>query len=60
MGYMGFGLCKEVYIRKPKTLFGKMKKIYGDHMEEFHKSNGSEKVRKNSKGLSLIKSSDIL
>ena len=35
---MGFGMRKEVYTRKPKTSFSKMKKIYGDHMEDFHKS----------------------
>jgi len=29
---------KEVYTRKPKTSFSKMKKIYGDHLEDFHKS----------------------
>ena len=29
---------KEVYTRKPKTSFSRMKKIYGDHMEDFHKS----------------------
>ena len=38
MGYMGFGMRKEVYTRRPKTSFSKMKKIYGDHMEDFHKS----------------------
>ena len=37
MGYMGFGMRKEVYTRKPKTSFGQMKKIYGDHLEDFHK-----------------------
>lgn len=41
MGYMGFSMLKEVYQRKPKTSFSKMKKIYGDHLEEFHKSKGS-------------------
>lgn len=35
---MGFGMRKEVYTRKPKTSFSKMKKIYGDHLEDFHKS----------------------
>lgn len=35
---MGFGMRKEVYTRRPKTSFSKMKKIYGDHMEDFHKS----------------------
>jgi hypothetical protein len=38
MGYMGFGMRKEVYTRKPKTSFSKMKRIYGDHLEDFHKS----------------------
>jgi hypothetical protein len=38
MGYMGFGMRKEVYQRKPKTSFSKMKRIYGDHLEDFHKS----------------------
>jgi hypothetical protein len=38
MGYIGFGMRKEVYTRKPKTSFSKMKKIYGDHLEDFHKS----------------------
>ena len=41
MGYMGFGMRKEVYTRKPKTSFSRMKKIYGDHMEDFHKSKSS-------------------
>jgi len=39
MGYMGFGMRKEVYKRKPKTSFSKMKSIYGDHLEDFHKHN---------------------
>ena len=43
MGYMGFGMRKEVYTRKPKTSFGRMKKIYGDHMEDFHKSKATKK-----------------
>lgn len=43
MGYMGFGMRKEVYTRKPRTSFGKMKEIYGDHMETFRQS---KKVRK--------------
>lgn len=43
MGYMGFGMHKEVYTRKPNTLFSKMKKIYGDHMEDFHKSKAPKK-----------------
>lgn len=43
MGYMGFGMRKEVYTRRPKTSFSKMKKIYGDHMEDFHKSKTVKK-----------------
>lgn len=31
MGYMGFGMRKEVYTRKPKAAFKKLKKIYGKH-----------------------------
>jgi len=38
MGYMGFGMRKEAYTGKPKTSFSRMKKIYGDHLEDFHKS----------------------
>lgn len=34
MGYMGFGMRKEVYTRKPKTAFKKLKAIYGDHLED--------------------------
>lgn len=44
MGYMGFGMRKEVFTRKPKTSFSKMKKIYGDHMEDFHKSKTPKKA----------------
>lgn len=29
MGYMGFGMRKEVYTRKPKEVFKRLKKIYG-------------------------------
>ncbi len=35
MGYMGFGMRKEVYTRKPKSSFGKLKKIYGEHLENY-------------------------
>jgi hypothetical protein len=38
MGYMGFGMRKEVYTRKPKTSFSKVRKIYGDHLEDFQRS----------------------
>jgi len=36
MGCTGFELRNEVYTRKPKTSYSKMKKIYGDHPEYFH------------------------
>lgn len=35
MGYMGFGMQKEVYTRKPKTAFRKVKKLYD---QEFKKN----------------------
>jgi hypothetical protein len=40
MGYMGFGMRKEVYTRKPKTSFGKIKEIYGDHLERYSIKKG--------------------
>jgi len=40
---MGFGIRKEVYTGRPETSFSKMKKIYGDHMEDFHKSKAPKK-----------------
>lgn len=43
MGYMGFGMRKEDYTRRPKSAFSKMKKIYGDHMEDYHKSKAPKK-----------------
>lgn len=36
MGYMGFGMRKEVYTRKPKSSFSRIKKVYGDHAEDFY------------------------
>lgn len=39
MGYMGFGMKKSVYQRKPKSSFSKMKNVYGDHLEDFQKSS---------------------
>lgn len=35
MGYMGFGMRKEVYTRKPKILFSRLKRIYGEHLEDY-------------------------
>ena len=31
MGYMGFGMRKEIYTRKPNEAFGKIKKTFGKH-----------------------------
>lgn len=33
MGYMGFGLQKWIYTQKPRKGFDKLKKIYGDNLE---------------------------
>lgn len=33
MGYMGFGMRKEVYTRKPKKVFEKLKEVYGQKSE---------------------------
>ena len=30
MGYMGFGMKKETYARKPRKIFKHLKNIYGD------------------------------
>lgn len=38
MGYMGFGMRKEVYTRKPKTAFKKVKQLY----QQEYKKNGLE------------------
>ena len=38
MGYMGFGMRKEVYTRKPKEAFKRIKKVYGEDVN-FPKSN---------------------
>ena len=34
MGYLGFGLRKEVYERKGKEPFRKVRDVYGDNMED--------------------------
>ena len=36
MGYMGFGMRKEVYTRRPKSLYSHIKKIYGERLEEYY------------------------
>jgi ribosomal protein S12 len=33
MGYMGFGMNKAVYTRKPKKPFSHLKKVYGEKLE---------------------------
>lgn len=38
MGYMGFGMRKEVYTRKPKQPFVKLRKLY--EIELSHKKSG--------------------
>lgn len=45
MGYMGFGMRKEVYKRKPKVPFKKLKSIYGDKLEDYHRLNKSKDIK---------------
>jgi hypothetical protein len=45
MAYMGFGMRKEVYTRKPKKAFEKVNKVYGDAPEL---SKTEEKINENS------------
>lgn len=50
MGYMGFGMRKEVYTRKPKRSFSRLKEIYGENLERFkliskNKKKWSEKEK---------------
>lgn len=33
MGYMGFGMNKAVYTRKPKKAFSHLKNVYGEKLE---------------------------
>jgi|TARA_Y100001934_G_C12372855_1_gene787463 cytoskeletal protein RodZ len=35
MGYMGFGMKKETYARKPRKIFKHLKNIYGDKLDKF-------------------------
>lgn len=39
MGFMGFGMRKENYKRKPKVAFKKLKSIYGDKLEDYYRLN---------------------
>lgn len=41
MGYMGFGMRKEDYQRKPKASYHKVKKVYGDHLENYKALKGA-------------------
>ena len=45
MGYMGLGMRKEDYTRKPKRSFDKIKKIYGDTLD-FPKTKSKAKIDK--------------
>ncbi|MFA0960259.1 hypothetical protein AB9P05_00475 [Roseivirga sp. BDSF3-8] len=38
MGYMGFGMRRIDYTRKPKKLFAAYKEVYGEHIEAVSKS----------------------
>lgn len=44
MGYMGFGMRKEVYTRKPKKAFEKIKRVYRKELD-FPKSKKSRKKK---------------
>jgi len=46
MGYMGFGMRKEVYTRKPKVPFKKMKQLYGDKLEDYYRLNKKVKEKR--------------
>ena len=64
MGYMGFGMRKEVYTRKPKVAFEKVKHIYQEKSKDNQRSGefdyeGLKQYRKKS-FLHLYKSSALL
>lgn len=42
MGYMGFGIRKEDWSRKPKEAFKKAKDLYGNHLERLSKPAAPE------------------
>lgn len=44
MGYLGFGLDKEIYTRKPKDAFGKIKKYGNDLANERPEKEASLKA----------------
>lgn len=50
---MGFGMRKEVYTRKPKTTFRKMKDVYGKHLEDVTKG------RKDPKSMSELETKEF-
>lgn len=42
MGYMGFGMKKEVYTRKPKDVFEKIKKYGNDRASQYSNKKASQ------------------
>ena len=45
MGYMGFGMKREVYMRKPKKPFKKLRRIYENELySKKYKTEGYGKV----------------
>jgi hypothetical protein len=45
MGYMGFGMRKEVYNRKPRKPFAKLKKLYDQELRKSGTIKNSENRR---------------
>ncbi|UII23149.1 hypothetical protein [Fulvivirga ligni] len=45
MGYMGFGMRKEVYTRKPKRSFEKIKELYGNDIPRVEESDGKYELK---------------
>ena len=42
MGYMGFGMRKEVYTHKPRKPFTKLKELYKQELRKTHGTNSLE------------------
>lgn len=55
MGYMGFGLRKEDYKRKPKTVFNRQKELYGDKLEKYPKVSRGYSLKKHLEDLENFK-----
>ena len=51
MGYMGFGMRKEVYTRKPKRAFEKIKKAYEQEIKKSASKSLVLKMKKLTKTL---------